>query len=115
MAVTKIAAELNLDRTAILNADNFTAIKQFKKVFNKDDNDNDNLILYIPNGYKEVEKIYTLEEVLNGETGFLYKTEEEIDLPKLPDGRYLGVVYLPSTYLDYQVPYEFSKELTGHI
>ncbi|MBQ8473204.1 MAG: hypothetical protein IJ501_06850 [Bacilli bacterium] len=115
VAVTKIAAELNLDRTAILNADNFTAIKQFKKVFNKDDNDNDNLILYIPNGYKEVEKIYTLEEVLNGETGFLYKTEEEIDLPKLPDGRYLGVVYLPSTYLDYQVPYEFSKELTGHI
>ena len=113
VAVTKIAADLNLDRESIINADKFATLKQCKKIFNKDGNDN--LILSIPNSYHEAEKIYTLEEVLNGETGFLYKTEEGIDLPKLPDGRYLGVIHLPSTYHDYQVPYEFSKDSKSHI
>lgn len=106
-ASTKIASELGLDRDCILQADELTIIKQYKKVFNK--TGNDNLVLSICDELKEVPKYYTLEEVLNGDTGFLYRTKEEIDLEEVEDGIYRGVGYKPVNYIDYEVIPSYEK------
>ena len=109
-ACAKIACELELDRNCILQADKFTKIKQFKKIFNK--NGSDNLILSICDELKEVPKNYTLEEVLNGDTGFLYRTKEEIDLKEVSDGVYQGTNYEPINYIDYEVIPSYKKDIS---
>lgn len=100
-ACTKIASELQFDINSFLLADETTSLKQFKKLFNK--TGNDNLILRLCDETKEVYNIYTLEEVLSGKTGKLYRNKEEIDLPIDENGNYISVDHEPSHFIDCEV------------
>jgi len=100
-ACTKIASELDFSLNAFRKADEFTIIKQYKKIFNK--TGYDNLVLSLCDEVKEVPKLYTLDDLLNGETDFLYRTKDEINLPQVTEGLYQGIAYEPNHYIDYEV------------
>lgn len=102
VACSKIASELNLDFNTFLLADSETKVLQYKKIFNKDNNNSNNLILSICNESRLVLKKYTLESLLNGDNNHLYKSVDDIDL-EYRDGYYYEYVYEPISYINYEV------------
>lgn len=100
-AYTKIASELNLDLDTFLLADEYGKVKQYKRIFNK--NGNDDLILSIPSSSRKVPRIYTLDELLSGKSYMVYKDKESIDLEMDKNGNYIGYVYEPVSYIDVPV------------
>lgn len=100
-AYTKIASELGLDIETFKLADEYGYIKQYKKIFNKDGNDD--LIISIPYTSKMVARKYTVDELLSGKSGRLYPNKESINLEMNSDGTYIDYVYEPVDYIDVYV------------
>lgn len=113
VGATKIASKLNLSLEAFKLADELTRVKQYKKIFNK--TGNDSLILAFCSETKEVIKPYTLESVLNGDTGRLYRNKEEINFKTNENGLYLVPVHEPINYIDYEVLSINEKEVNKTI